>query len=271
MITVLGAEGFIGSHLVRRLQAEEIACYLPQRDENLAGKELGQVIYCIGLTSDFRTRPYQAVESHVCKLLEIIQTSSFDSLLYLSSTRLYEQSGRAKAYEDEDLAFNPLNSSDIYGLSKAMGESMTLALGAKGRIVRLSNVYGVDFSQQNFLSAILKEAMLQGTITLETTPASAKDYISVSDVVKLLPKIALSGRERIYNIASGVNITNEQLTSAIERLTGCKVTTQDDAASLVFPEIDITRIGSEFDFAPASLFSDLPELVKSYKQYWSKS
>ena len=77
--TVLGASGFIGSHVANlaRREGHDVDC--PGRDENLDGRHLGHVIYSIGLTSDFRQRPHDTVTAHVTKLQEILTRTTFDS------------------------------------------------------------------------------------------------------------------------------------------------------------------------------------------------
>src|SRR5437016_3963737 len=88
-LTVLGASGYIGSHLVTELLRQGHAVSTPGRREPLTGIALGTVIYCVGLTNDFRFHPYDTVEAHVCHLSHILQCCRFDRLIYLSSTRLY--------------------------------------------------------------------------------------------------------------------------------------------------------------------------------------
>jgi nucleoside-diphosphate-sugar epimerase len=221
---------------------------------------LGHVIYCIGVTSDFRERPYDAVDAHVCTLLHFVRRASFDSILYLSSTRMYR--GRTGvAHEDDDVSVNPLRFEDIYGISKVMGESIVLALGAKGRIARPSNVYGPN-QADTFLTFVLDEAR-EGSIVFRTAPEAARDYVNVDDVAGVLVKIALGGKQRIYNIASGVSITNAELAGAIARLSGCSVAFACDAAPAVFPRIDNERIRSEFGFTTIPLMDALPSLLGS--------
>lgn len=271
MFTILGATGFIGSRLVRHLEAARADFYAPGRGEELAGKDLGHVIYCIGLTADFRTRPHDAFEAHACNVLRLVRQCRFDSFVYLSSTRLYKGHRHAPAREDDDLCVNPSDPGDVYNLSKAAGESITMLCGERARVVRLSNVYGDDFAEQTFLSMVVGEALKTGAITLQTTPESAKDYVSVSDVVALLPRIALGGRRRIYNLASGVNVTNAELAGHISRLTGCRVAVESGAGTLRYPAVDIGRVRQEFGFAPASVLHDLPHLIDSYRRHWSKN
>jgi nucleoside-diphosphate-sugar epimerase len=259
LITVLGASGFVGSAVVRHLQRIGEDFDAPPRDADLTGRDLGHVLYCIGLTADFRERPYDAVEAHVCKLLEVVRNCTFESLVYLSSTRLYIRNERL-AREDDELRVNPLEAEDIYNLSKATGESVTLSLGAKGRVARLSNVYGAE-QKDTFLSMIVSEAITHGTITLRTALESERDYISVADVATLLVEIALRGNERIYNVVGGENLTNAEVTAAIARLTGCTVSVVRGARPVIFPRLDNTRVRTEFGFTPSRLLDDLPSLL----------
>jgi nucleoside-diphosphate-sugar epimerase len=265
MFTVLGASGFIGSHLVRWLEAQSTPYRAPSRDENLMGEPLGHVIYCIGLTADFRERPFDTVRAHVSRLLDILEQAEFDSLLYLSTTRVY--AGLSDSTEDSSLQVNPGQSDDLYNISKIMGESLSLsAPRPQVRVVRLSNVYGPDFLSHNFLTSVIKEAVEHKRVRLRTSMASEKDYVNINDVIPLLPRIALSGREQIYNIASGVNTSNRALLEVIQRVTGCDVEVADDAPTVLFPKINIDRIREEFDFSPSLIQESLAELIGDYQQ-----
>jgi nucleoside-diphosphate-sugar epimerase len=260
MITVLGASGFIGSNVVAHLQRSGIEFQAVGRGQQWPDDALGHVIYCIGLTGDFRERPYEAVDAHVCTILDFVRRAAFDSLLYLSSARLYLGS-TGVAHEDDALRVNPLHFEDIYNISKAMGESIVLSLGTKGRVARPTNVFGRGQSE-TFLASILREARTHGTITFHSAPDSVRDYVCVDDVAEVLVKIALSGRERIYNIASGYGVTNADLADAIERHSGCSITFAPDADTAGLPPIDNTRVRSEFGFTTTPVTSALPSMIR---------
>ena len=88
-ITVLGASGFIGSHLVRELDARGLDHEAPPREEDLGGRDLATVIDCAGITADFRERPLDVAESHVCLVERVLRTSRCESFTYLSSAGIY--------------------------------------------------------------------------------------------------------------------------------------------------------------------------------------
>lgn len=255
--TVLGSSGTIGRCLVARLRAAGQTVDTPGRgDADLYRRPLGHVIYAIGLTADFRQRPYATVQAHVSVLAELLQQADFESLLYLSSTRVYARA--ASGREDSPLPVLAQDPSDLYNLSKLMGESLCLQDARAGvRVARLSNVVGgEDADSANFVPSLVREARA-GRIVLQTAADSAKDYIHIDDVAELLPRIAADGRERLYNVASGVQTTHAQWTEQLAAQTGCAVEVTPDALSVRFIPVDIGRIRAEFDFQPRPVLAAL--------------
>lgn len=266
MITVLGSDGFVGSHLIKELVARNLDYFAPGRDQELRGKNLGNVIYCIGLTSDFRFRPFETVEAHICKLKYILEACEFDSLTYLSSTRIYIHN-KGLVDEDSEIVVKINEPFDLFNISKIAGESLALNCGRSNiRIARLSNVYGRDVASENFISSIIKEAINTGKVIIRSTPESAKDYISIDAVVNLLLGIATEGKQVIYNVASGVNVANDSILSALKKATGCSVLYEQTLENIVFPLISVDRLNREFNYrGVGSLISDFDRLVDEYR------
>jgi nucleoside-diphosphate-sugar epimerase len=267
VITILGAKGFIGSHLVQRLERDGIAYDAPPRDASLTDRPLGDAIYCIGLSADFRSRPFDTVEAHVSKFNELLRAGNFESLTYLSSTRVYIGAASDISEETSNLLVNPNTPNDIFNLSKLMAESVALQSGRNVRLVRVSNVYGADFTSENFLSSIIRDIVRTGKVTLYTTLDSEKDYISLEDVVDGLLKIAQGGTQKLYNLASGRNTSNAQFVEHLHRITGAAFEVAPNASVLRFPPISIARMQQEFGFAPANVLDDLEKLVALYRAH----
>ncbi len=260
--TVLGGSGFIGRHLCESLRAGGHDVYCPSRDENWQQQaSLGTVFYCIGLTADFRSRLLDTVEAHVCVLRELVAKDNYDKIVYLSSTRVY--AGALSTREDAALQVRSDTPSDLYNLSKLMGESIVLnantqgansANSAKGVVARLSNVIGDGDTSEMFIPAILREASETGSVVFQTAPESAKDYVAISDVCRWLIELAQTGQRQIYNLASGVNTTHQEIADCLVG-NGIGVTFVDGAPTTSFPRIQIDAITAEFE-RPTFVFLD---------------
>jgi len=260
--TVFGATGFIGDCLANDLRRRGRDVLTPTRDEPVVpGNFLGHVIYCIGLTADFRNRPFETVDAHVGRLRDILERGHFSSFVYLSSTRVYKNAKSTD--EDTALVLCPADPDDLYNASKIMGEALCLGCNRPGtKVVRLSNVYGADIASENFLSSVLRDAVTKGRVVLRTAPDSTKDYIAIEDVVAMLPQIAERGESRIYNLANGRNTTHRELVEGVRRITGCEVVYEPGTPKVEYPRISIRRLRDEFNFAPAHVMDHLGSLVE---------
>lgn len=268
--TIFGGTGFIGSHLAAQLRRRGIDPYLPSRhDTAWRDRPLGHAIYAIGTTADFRRRRLDTVQAHVCRFADVLQHGGFDSLLYLSSTRVY--AGADSGGEASRLCVDPHSLSDVYNLSKLMGEVLALTSEQpRVRVARLSNVYGPDWESDNFLVSVIRDAVDRGATTFGTSRESSKDYVSIEDAVDLLLAIAEMGKERIYNVAAGAAMTHGDLAAALREATRCQTYFADTAPTIGFPHIDISRIRDEFGAVPRRLADDLPRLVAAY-QAWRRN
>lgn len=265
-VTVLGAGGFIGAHLVRHLRATGVDCQAPARDDlGWLQRPLGHVVYAIGLTADFRARPLDTVEAHVCLLRRLMAEGDFDSLTYLSSTRVY--SGAAATDEAARLVVDPNTPGDLYNLSKLMGESLCLHGGrTRTRVARLSNIVGLRPDPDIFIDQLLDEGCRTGRVQLRTALASCKDYLRIDDAVALLAHMATSEHTGIFNVASGEAVSNARIAEAIERGMGFPVTVAPDAPTWDFMPIAMARTRQAFPFAPLAFDAYFPDYLRQYRR-----
>jgi len=265
-VTVLGGTGFIGRHLAAALRGRGMDVYVPSRgDDAVLARPLGHVVYAIGLTSDFRTRPLDTVEAHVCVLRELLARADFDSLTYLSSTRVYAGGGDTR--ETARLHVDPSAPGDLYNLSKLMGESLCLHGGRPAKVARLSNVVGLRDTPDSFIDQLLDEGARHGVIRLRTTLDSRKDYIHVDDAVAQILALALSDEAGIFNIAQGAGASNGQVAQWIARKLGYRIEVCDAAARWDFPDIDVGRFQSRFGMPPRPFDDAFPLYLDQYRQH----
>lgn len=216
LIHVLGSKGWIGSSLVQYYEKHGFTVNQVHRENinnwlnDKSPKDL--VIYAIGITGDFRTKPYKTYVSNaglISNILEI-QGELIKKLLYLSSSRIYINNFSTN--ENDYIKCNPENPSDLYNISKLMGESIVLThKNPNYKVVRISNVIGKNQPKETFIGQLIRESNENGLAKILQSPLSEKDYISMDDLIFFIDQIAFKGKYRIYNIASGTNITHKEV------------------------------------------------------------
>jgi nucleoside-diphosphate-sugar epimerase len=267
--SIFGASGFIGAALVSHLTRNGRRVRAITRQEDRDGAEfrepLGHAIFAIGVTADFRKRPFDTIDAHVVRISRILREGDFSSLTYLSSTRVYQ--GSSSTTEDSPVLAAPTSPGALYNISKVAGESICLNCGrANVRVARLSNVVGLGAGQQAFVDQLLGEGLARGVVTLRSHPDSSKDYIALDDVLRSLELISEHARATIYNVASGEQTTHREVVEIIAQETGWRYSLDQAAPREDFPQIDTNRIRNEFGFVPSAFREYFPAHVRAYHE-----
>lgn len=267
--TILGAGGFIGTAVVARLKSLGCTVHAVTRASlpNLFAtrRRVGHVIDCIGITGDFRTRLLDTAEAHVGLVARCLADLQFESFLLLSSTRIYARA--ASTSEDAAIPTLPTDPSDLYNLTKLAGEALCLTDPRPAiRVVRLSNVYGAGVPVDTFLGEVLAEGLSSGNVVFRQSEGSAKDYVSLDAVTRLLPAIVTSGRERLYNVATGRNTSHAAIAQRLQRVTDWRISFAADAPTQCNAPIDTTRIATEFGAITSDLLADLHTLIPAEQE-----
>jgi nucleoside-diphosphate-sugar epimerase len=266
--TLFGSHGFIGRHFLQFLREQGAEVYTPGRRERVSrGGNLGHVIYAIGLTGNFRKEPRATIDAHVNVIQQMLEQAEFESWLYLSSTRVYGNIPLdVVAHENLPIPVQP-SADALYDLSKLLGESLCMREEVRTvRVARLSNVYGADQNPETFLGSVFAHLAEHRRVLFHEAPASAKDYIAIEDVVRILYQIATAGKHRLYNVASGVSVSHEMLAAGIAAC-GQSVEFSPDAPVRAFPMIGTNRITSEFGGVSHALLTDLPTLLQRSRDF----
>lgn len=217
--TVIGAGGVIGSRVVAHLRAAGADVYAPGRDdEGIWTRDLGRVFYCAGLTGDYRQRPFAAVEAHVSLLARLLESASFERIVYLSSTRLYDALADGEGREDRPIPLDSADPRHIYELSKALGENLALTQSrGRGAVARIAYVFDWAEGAEGFLSDWLRAARTSRSLRLDSSPSAARDYIHLDDVAGGLRALLDSDGAQIVNLARGEALSNAQIAEVFAR------------------------------------------------------
>ena len=262
--TVIGSNGYIGCRLVQHLTRMGWECWTPGRQTHwpVRGRDLGHVFYCAGLTADYLQRPADTVEAHAALLSRVLQSECYSSLVYLSSTRLYDGLPPGSiAREEAAFNVNPCSPRHLYDLTKLVGESLCQRMGfGKARVARLACVYDTGPDATGFLPELLHRLpdLAKGeTLQLESSPHFARDYVHVDDVIRALIDIAISGTQPVYNVASGHNLSNAELAQEIEHGSGRKLLFKLSTSPPPPAQVAVDRLAGEFGWYPSTVQAHL--------------
>lgn len=277
VFTVVGAAGFVGQRVALRLREAGADVFTPVRgDPALWQRPLGHVVYAAGLTADYLARPFDTVEAHVSLLARVLKEAQWQSLVYLSSTRLYDSLGAVDAQESLPLSLDPGQPRHLYDLSKALGESLCHTQGqGRARVARLACVYEGVEDADGFLPALLRQVIAARAqpqaagapglvIDVNSSPTLQRDYVHVSDVVDGLIHLALQGQHTTYNLASGENTSNASLFAGLGQRWGCGLRAVQPAGDSHAPRICIERMRGEFAWHPKGLLAVLDAIKDNH-------
>ncbi|QUM83585.1 NAD(P)-dependent oxidoreductase [Moritella sp. 28] len=271
LYTVFGGKGFIGSEFVHQLKNKGHEVCLPERgDESIFEKNLGIVIYCAGY-GDCQKNPFNVLNANTLLLSELLRKSTFKKMVYISSSRVYMNQNGSK--ESDDLTVCSNDNRRLFNLTKLVSEEMCLKSQRDCLIIRPSNVYGLALNSPLFLPAITRNAINNGVVDMYVNRDYSKDYISVHDLVNTtLSLIDINEKNTtIINLASGENVSAEQIAKVLIEETGCSVNWHIVNNNEKFPITNIDEVKSKFNFKPRSVLLDLRDMIENYKIHLDKT
>jgi nucleoside-diphosphate-sugar epimerase len=227
-ILVTGASGFIGTHLVRALEAEGRQVYTHSlQDGNIARCELDfdgvlHVYHLAGKTfvPDSWKSPLAFYETNVLGTANVLEfcRRRRASITFVSS---YVYGNPISLPISEDHQIRPLNP---YSHTKILAEELVRyynsQFGVASAIVRPFNIYGPG-QESHFLVPKLIRQMLDPACDRITVMdlRPRRDYIHVRDLVALLMSTMTVAGISVYNAGSGTSYSIQQLIDEI-----CSVT-----------------------------------------------
>lgn len=261
--TVIGGQGFIGSHIVELLKEYGHDVWVPEKgSDKVFNSPLGIVIYAAGY-GDCENDPLKVYHSNLSYLVEVIEKASFERFIYISSTRVYMNQQESIENSDVKLCFN--DNRALFNLTKLTAENIVLSKLENAVVVRPSNVYGLALNSPLFLPSIVKHAVANGEVNMYVSKNYSKDYVAVSDVANVIIKLStIDCDSKIYNIASGKNVTAGEIAGILEKNTGCEIIWHDIISEEKFPETNIQCVKKLCHFEPRNVLDDLSSMIEDF-------
>ena len=307
-ILVTGGYGFIGGNFIRFIKdnfpQHRIVCvdkngYASNKQyvEGLCDKEYKFDLVCNKkLDMLFETEDkfdyifHFAAESHVDNsikdpsifiqsnvvgtqnLLECFRKANYGKMVHISTDEVY---GHLGFNDPSFLESTPINPRSPYAASKASSDLLCMAyintFDCNISITRCCNNYGPNQHSEKFIPTIIKSLSKNKKVPIYGEGLNIREWVHVYDHNLAVWLVATKGKPEVYNIGSGVELTNIELVDKI-----CKIMGKDLDKSAVFVEdrlghdfrysIDCSKIQEELLYEP--LYTDfdeqLKELVKEY-------
>ncbi len=223
-VAIIGANGFLGSHLIRFLEEKKVDFYpiIHQNRDQLNPKlktytldelfnDLKGKINCIVFAAgSFRDSKDQLLEVHYRLMLQLKRSFPNVRLVYISSTNIY-----GKHHTDIQLN-TPFQIDTDYGHAKLGGELIAKSFSSFC-IIRFTYLYGPNLRNGSFLPFIIDQALKNKKISLYGKGNRIQDYLFIEDAINLCYKeIKGANNETILGI-SGEQISNNDVATLIKQ------------------------------------------------------
>lgn len=290
-VLVVGAGGFMGTHLVRALHAQGRAVTALTRGEGARFPDGVEhrtrapetAVDCAALLRDCvavawlagRTTPGSSANRPLVEiddnlrplmlLLEALQAQPQCDLLYISSGgTLYGDIANRAARETA-----ALRPKSYYGAGKAAAEFFIGACrhqyGGGATVLRPSNVYGPGQTRRNgfgIIPAAFDALLDQNTLTVWGDGEAVRDYLYIDDFTALCLQILarpMPAGLRPFNASSGEGVSLNRLLDRIEQVTDTRLTRHHQAGrtgDVARVVLDNTGARTAFDWRPATPLDD---------------
>ena len=287
-IIVTGATGLIGTHLLASLYVAGISTRVwaihrstppahvleiaRQGDFRLVRHNLASpygyytlplhadvIIHAAGYASPakFLADPVATIQLNTGATRELLQRLRLDGhFLFLSSAEVYGSWHGPSPPTESDIGVTvPDCPRAPYIEGKRCGEAICHTFRAQGldaKCARTMLAYGPGTRPHDgrALNQFIEKALVQGHISLLDAGLARRTYCYVSDVVEMLWKILLYGKEAVYNVGGRSIVSISDLAHRIAMLTGADVTLGPLVNGIVGAPaqacLDLTRIETEF-------------------------
>lgn len=130
-------------------------------------------------------------------------------IIYISTDYVFD--GKNGPY-DENAVTNPLS---VYGKHKLEAEKLVQNFSSQNLILRITNVYGEEIRNKNFIARLLKAGEEKESLELKLPGDQYATPVNAADIARAIYLLIKDNKSGIYNIASTDYLNRVQLAQKI--------------------------------------------------------
>ena len=205
-------------------------------------------------------------------LLECFRKANHGKMVHISTDEVY---GHLGFNDPSFVETTPINPRSPYAASKASSDLLCMAyintFNCNISITRCCNNYGPNQHAEKFIPTIIKSLSKGKKVPIYGEGLNIREWVHVHDHNLAVWAVATKGNKEVYNIGSGLELTNIELVDKI-----CNIMGKDLDQNAIFVEdrlghdfrysIDCNKIRDELLYEPMYLDFDeqLQSLIKEY-------
>lgn len=223
-ILITGSNGFIGSHLAKKLiRLDNEVFKLPRSSSlditdfrNLSDIPPHDIVYHLAGITGYIQDPLKIYHVNITGTLNTLEWCRINDVKKMIFSSTYVYGSPIYLPIDEN---HPLSPNSPYSRSKLFGENLCQAYhedyGLNIAILRFFNVYGCGQNMAYLIPSIIKQCF-SGKITVRD-PTPKRDFIYIDDVVSACLKVKdIDISYETFNIGYGVSYSVEEIATLIK-------------------------------------------------------
>ena len=210
IIYITGANGFVGSHLIRALKLNKKSIiHIPHKEIMNTKLQSFDSLYFLSAYGNmyFHNGDEKILQANVVDSIHLLleaKSCGFNSFVYISTSSV------------------ELPVQTIYSRTKKAAEEILLSFIEKYDlpicIIRPYSITGVGEQKEHLIPTLIRSCYTGELVNF--APKPKHDYIDVRDVISDILKLSEIGAKGIYELGNGFGVSNKEVLRLVEQATG---------------------------------------------------